>query len=87
MRRAVETWEIISNYFEEPIPTERVIFSHFLREKNQGVKQMQPLHCLIDKDSNRVHKFEGGESWQEVHLRVETAFQVLMKHFISDYCS
>ena len=81
----METWKIISNYFEEPIPATNVIYSHLFREKNQGVQQMQPLHFLENKDSNRVHKFEGGESWDDVQLRVDIALQSLMRHFIENY--
>jgi broad specificity phosphatase PhoE len=41
-----------------------------------------PLKNLIDNDSNRQFKFEGGESWDEVQSRVRQLIQILLNHFV-----
>lgn len=46
---------------------------------------MQSIHVLKDQDSDRLHKFAGGESWEDVKLRVEIVIQYMVQHFIGDF--
>lgn len=45
-----------------------------------------PLQYLVDNDIDRKFKFEGGESWNDVHLRVRQLIQLLLSRCNNEPC-
>lgn len=69
-RRTLETYEILNMAAKMP-PLERCIITPILREKCQGMFEMQDFCAYLDNPLDRFTRPEGnGECWNDVHERV-----------------